>query len=104
MYIYMLWLRYLKARRQAYICVICVMLGVATLIVVNSVMSGFSTKLRDSLHNLQSDIVIESTDQIYGFPDTADAMMNRIKDSPAAEHIQAMAPSVELFALIQYRI
>ena len=50
MYIYMLWMRYLKARRQAYICIICVMLGVATLIVVNSVMSGFSTKLRDGLN------------------------------------------------------
>src|SRR5579871_3134672 len=101
MYIYMLWLRYLKARRQAYICVICVMLGVATLIVVNSVMSGFSTKLRDALHNLQSDIVIEATDQIAGFPETTEVMMDRIRHSSASEHIRAMAPSVELFALMQ---
>jgi len=103
MYIYMLWMRYLKARRQAYICIVCVMLGVATLIVVNSVMSGFSTKLRNGLHDLQSDIVIESTDQIYGFPYTAEAMMEHIRRSPAAEHIRAMAPSVELFALAQFR-
>jgi lipoprotein-releasing system permease protein len=104
MYIYMLWMRYLKARRQAYICIICVMLGVATLIVVNSVMSGFSTKLRQSMHNLQSDIVVESTDQIYGFPDTAESMMATIQRSAAAPHIRAMAPSVELFALMQYRV
>ena len=43
------------------------MLGVATLIVVNSVMSGFSTKLRDRLHGLLSDVVIEA-DGLDGLP------------------------------------
>jgi lipoprotein-releasing system permease protein len=104
MYIYMLWMRYLKSRRQAYICVVCVMLGVATLIVVNSVMSGFSTKLRQSLHNLQSDIVIESTDPMYGFPITTDAMMSHIQNSPVGDHVKAMAPTIETFAIMQYRI
>ena len=69
-YILTLWLRYLKSRRQAYICIICVMLGVATLIVVNGVMSGFSTKLQGKLHDMQSDIVIESTNPMAGFPVT----------------------------------
>src|SRR5947209_18016512 len=101
MYVYLLWLRYLKTRRLAFICMGSVMLGVATLIVVNSVMSGFSSKLTQKLHDMQSDIVIESTDPMVGFPLTAEEMMSRIRRSPANEHIAALAPSVELFALIQ---
>jgi len=42
--------RYLLTRYLALVCIVSVMLGVATLIVVNSVMSGFSTKLKDRLH------------------------------------------------------
>src|SRR5207253_8745360 len=52
--------RYLLTRYLALACIISVMLGVATLIVVNSVMSGFSTKLRERLHALLSDVVVES--------------------------------------------
>src|SRR5262245_66677316 len=51
--------RYLRTRYLALVCIISVMLGVATLIVVNSVMSGFSTKLRDRLHSIVSLIIIE---------------------------------------------
>src|SRR5207253_8155649 len=59
--------RYLLTRYLALVCIVSVMLGVATLIVVNSVMSGFSSKLRDRLHGLLSDVVIES--DFEGFPD-----------------------------------
>ena len=52
MYKLLLCWRYLRTRYLALACIISVMLGVATLIVVNSVMSGFSTKLRDRLHGL----------------------------------------------------
>ena len=103
MYKVLLCWRYLRTRFLALACIVSVMLGVATLIVVNSVMSGFSTKLKDRLHNLQSDIVIESTDPMVGFPMTAEEMMERIRRSPAGEHIRAMAPSVELFAIMQFR-
>ena len=47
------------------------MLGVATLIVVNSVMAGFSTKLKDRLHGLLSDVIVESPSD-NGFPEDAD--------------------------------
>ena len=60
MYKLLLCWRYLLTRYLALVCIISVMLGVATLIVVNSVMSGFSTKLRDRLHGLLSDVVIEA--------------------------------------------
>ena len=50
MYKLLLCWRYLLTRYLALVCIVSVMLGVATLIVVNSVMSGFSTKLRERLH------------------------------------------------------
>ena len=69
MYKLLLCLRYLKTRYLAFICIVSVMLGVATLIVVNSVMSGFSTKLKDRLHGVLSDVVID-TDLATGFPES----------------------------------
>ena len=52
MYVLLLWTRYLRTRYLAMVCVVSVMLGVATLIVVNGVMSGFSTKLKERLQTL----------------------------------------------------
>ncbi len=46
MYKYLLCWRYLRTRYMALASIISVMLGVATLIVVNTVMAGFSTKLQ----------------------------------------------------------
>ena len=60
MYKLLLCVRYLQTRYLAFICIVSVMLGVATLIVVNAVMSGFSTKLKDRLHGVLSDIVIDT--------------------------------------------
>ena len=57
MYKLLLCWRYLRTRYLALVCIVSVLLGVATLIVVNSVMAGFSTKLRDRLHGALSDIV-----------------------------------------------
>jgi lipoprotein-releasing system permease protein len=93
--------RYLLTRYLALACIVSVMLGVATLIVVNSVMSGFSTKLKDRLHGLLSDILIEAT-TYDGFADP-DGKMKRIMQSPIGEHIAAMTPTVEIFAMIQFR-
>ena len=66
MYKLLLCIRYLQTRYLAFICIVSVMLGVATLIVVNAVMSGFSTKLKDRLHGMLSDVVID-TDRMDGF-------------------------------------
>ncbi|MEM6979353.1 MAG: FtsX-like permease family protein [Planctomycetota bacterium] len=59
MYRLLLCFRYLKTRYIALASIISVTLGVATLIVVNSVMSGFSAEMHERLHGLASDIVIE---------------------------------------------
>src|SRR5262249_29877274 len=77
------------------------MLGVATLIVVNSVMAGFSTKLRDRLHGLLSDIVIEAQD-IQGFANP-EGKMALIKSDPfLSERIEAMTPTLEIFGMIRF--
>ncbi len=59
MYRWLLCFRYLRTRYIALASIISVTLGVATLIVVNSVMSGFSAEMHDRLHGLASDILIE---------------------------------------------
>jgi lipoprotein-releasing system permease protein len=93
--------RYLRTRYLAIVCIVSVMLGVATLIVVNSVMSGFSAKLRDRLHALLSDVVVEAWDY-DGFPHP-EAKMALIRSDPwLAERIEAMSATMEIFAILQY--
>src|SRR5262245_13804031 len=101
MYKLLLCWRYLKTRYLALACIISVMLGVATLIVVNSVMSGFSTKLRERLHGLLSDVVIESHG-VEGFDDPA-GKMAKIRSIPdLSKRIEAMSATMEVVAMLQY--
>src|SRR5437588_8192952 len=99
MYKVLLCWRYLLTRYLALACIISVMLGVATLIVVNSVMSGFSTKLKQRLHGLLSDVLVEAYAQ-DGFPDP-DAKMQLITNSPIGSKIEAMTPVIEVVGLLQ---
>ncbi len=52
--------RYLRTRWIALASIVSVTLGVATLIVVNSVMDGFTEEMHDRIHGILSDVVIES--------------------------------------------
>ena len=58
-YRWLLCARYLRTRYIALASIISVTLGVATLVVVNSVMAGFSAEMHHRLHGLASDILIE---------------------------------------------
>ena len=60
MYKLLLCLRYLRTRYIALASIISVMLGVATMIVVNSVMSGFQSEMYKRLHGILSDVVVEA--------------------------------------------
>ncbi len=60
MYKLLLSWRYLKTRFIALASIVSVTLGVATLIVVNSVMSGFISEMQDRLHGILSDVEIAS--------------------------------------------
>ncbi len=99
MYKYLLCWRYLKTRYIALASVISVMLGVATMIVVNSVMAGFSAKMKDRLHGVLADVIVESRD-FDGFRNF-DEVMARI-ESVAGDEVEAMAPTMETFALMKW--
>ncbi len=99
MYKYLLCWRYLRTRYIALASVISVMLGVATMIVVNSVMAGFSAKMRDRLHGVLADVIVESRD-FDGFRNWREVMA-RIKDV-AGDDVEAMAPTMETFALMKW--
>jgi lipoprotein-releasing system permease protein len=102
MYKTLLCWRYLRTRYLAFACIISVMLGVATLIVVNSVMTGFSTKLRERLHALLSDVVIDSSDPVQGF-DQPEAKVAQIRNDPfLGPRIEAMSATMEIFAMLEY--
>lgn len=98
MYKYLLCWRYLRTRYIALASVISVMLGVATMIVVNSVMAGFADKMRTRLHGVLADIVVESYD-LDGFYNHREVIA-RIKEV-AGDDVVAMAPTMETFGLMK---
>jgi len=73
MYKYLLCWRYLRTRYIALASIVSVMLGVATMIVVNAVMAGFADKMRDRIHGALSDVVVESV-SFDGFGQPAEVM------------------------------
>lgn len=99
MYKLLLCVRYLRTKYIALACIISVMLGVATMIVVNSVMAGFTTEMRDRLHNFLADIVIESRGTA-GIPDAA-AQMDVVRNA-AGEYIAAMTPTIEIPGMLTF--
>ncbi len=101
MYKYLLCWRYLRSRYIALASIVSVMLGVATMIVVNSVMAGFSEKMRDRLHGVLADVVVDSR-SMDGFG-RADEVMARI-ERVAGDRVEAMAPAMELYALLTYYV
>ena len=70
MYKLLLCWRYLRTRYIALASIISVTLGVATMIVVNSVMAGFNREMQHRIHGILSDIVFESR-SLNGFHDPA---------------------------------
>jgi len=96
MYRWLLCFRYLRTRYIALASIISVTLGVATLIVVNSVMAGFSAEMHERLHGLASDILIECHTS-GGMPDPeghlAEIMEvcgDEVVGSSASVHVPAM--------------
>ncbi|MCF0233810.1 MAG: ABC transporter permease, partial [Thermoguttaceae bacterium] len=67
MYKLLLIWRYLLTRRIALVSVLSVTLGVATMIVVNAVMLGFSREMENRIHGALSDVTISSRASLRGF-------------------------------------
>lgn len=100
MYKLLLCLRYLRTRYIALASVISVMLGVATMIVVNSVMSGFGIEMKDRIRGILSDVVVESTN--YNGVEDPDRIREQIM-KVAGKHIEAITPTVETHGMMSFR-
>jgi lipoprotein-releasing system permease protein len=100
-YKYLLCWRYLRTRYIALASVGSVMLGVATMIVVNSVMAGFSDKMRDRLHGVLADVVVESY-SLNGFYNSEE-VMQRVRDV-AGDDVEAMAATMETPGILFFRV
>ncbi|MCA8999501.1 MAG: ABC transporter permease [Planctomycetaceae bacterium] len=100
MYKFLLANRYLRTRFIALASIISVTLGVATMIVVNSVMSGFSSQMKDRIHGILADVMVETT-SMDGAHDP-DALMREVEQI-AGPYIEAMTPTVEIYGMMSFR-
>jgi lipoprotein-releasing system permease protein len=101
MYKLLLCWRYLRTRYIALASVVSVTLGVATMIVVNSVMEGFTHEMQSRIHDILSDVVFESH-SLEGFPDPQ-GKMDQIRQV-AGEYIAGMTPTVVIPAMLVFEI
>jgi len=100
MYKLLLAWRYLRTRYIALASIISVTLGVATLIVVNSVMAGFTQEMHKRLHGILSDVVVESHD-LNGLPDPQ-WHMDQIRQVIPNE-LAGMTASVNVPAMLNFQ-
>ncbi|OYW18838.1 MAG: ABC transporter permease [Planctomycetales bacterium 12-60-4] len=100
MYKLLLCTRYLRTRYIALASIISVTLGVATMIVVNSVMAGFGSEMRDRIKGILADIVVE-TNTLDGVNDYLrhKALIEKV----AGEYISAMTPTVEIYGMLSFQ-
>lgn len=99
MYRLLLCMRYLRTRHIALASIISVTLGVATMIVVNAVMEGFSREMQDRIHGILSDVIFESRG-LDGFED-AQWHMDEIR-KVAGAYIEGMTPTVHVPAMLSF--
>jgi lipoprotein-releasing system permease protein len=101
MYKLLLCWRYLRTRWIALASVISVTLGVATMIVVNAVMAGFSHEMQTRIHGILSDLVFESH-SLSGFQDPA-WHMEEIRRAAGAD-VVGMTPTVAVPAMLNFQV
>ena len=101
MYKLLLCLKYLRTRYIALASIISVMLGVATMIVVNSVMAGFGGQMKDRIRGIMADVVVES--RSYDGELNPHLIMQQI-DGVVGDKIEAITPTVTTFAIMNISI
>ena len=99
MYKLLLCWRYLQTRYIALASVISVTLGVATMIVVNAVMAGFSHEMEQRMHGILSDVVLEG----HGLENIENPqfVMDNIQVA-AGKWIDGMTPTVHVPGIISF--
>lgn len=100
MYKALLCWRYLRTRYIALVTIISVMLGVATMIVVNAVMAGFSKEMQERIHGVLSDITVAARD--FGGESDPDWYMEQIR-GVAGDQIEGMTPIVAAPGMLNVR-
>jgi lipoprotein-releasing system permease protein len=101
MYKLLLSWRYLRTRYIALASIISVTLGVATLIIVNAVMAGFTVEANKRLNGILSDIVFESH-SLGGFPD-ADWHKEQIREV-VGDDLVGMTATVHVPAMLSIHV
>ena len=101
MYKLLLCWRSLRTRWIALASIVSVALGVATMIVVNAVMAGFSYEMQTRIHGILSDLVFESH-SLSGFQDPQ-WHMDEIKRA-AGDDIVGMTPTVAVPAMLNFQV
>ena len=102
MYKILLAWRYLLTRYIALVSVLSVTLGVATMIVVNAVMLGFTREMENRMHGALSDVTIGAWASLRGIEDVD----QRVADvqEVAGDMIEAVTPTVSTQALLYYEL
>ena len=101
MYKLLLCWRYLRTRWIALASIVSVTLGVATMIVVNAVMAGFSHEMQTRIHGILSDLVFESH-SLSGFQDPA-WHMEEIRRAAGGD-VAGMTPTVAVPAMLSFQV
>jgi lipoprotein-releasing system permease protein len=101
MYRLLLSWRYLRSRWIALASIISVTLGVATMIIVNSVMEGFTQEMHDRLHGILSDLVVESVG-LGGIP--APDAHERIIREELGEELEGVTAAVRVPAMLNCQV
>lgn len=100
MYKFLLCWRYLRTRWIALASIVSVMLGVATMIVVNAVMEGFTSEMQDRIHGILSDVVFEARN-LEGFYDP-EWHADQIR-KVAGDDIEALTVTVNVPAMLSFQ-
>jgi len=101
MYKLLLCWRYLRTRYIALVCIVSVSLGVATMIVVNSVMAGFTTEMQARLNGMLGDLIFECR-SLDGVSD-AKLHMAKIREA-TGDAIVGMSPTVSVPGLMYIEV
>jgi lipoprotein-releasing system permease protein len=100
MYKLLLCWRYLRTRYIALVSIVSVTLGVATMIVVNSVMQGFSGEMQTRIHAIISDVILEAR-SLEGVTDAAwhEEQIRKV----AGDDVEATSATVVVPAILWFQ-
>lgn len=88
--------RYLVSRKIVYFCIAGIAVGVAALIIVTAVMSGFIKEVRERIRGTSSHITVSSGSLLNFIPNYR-SLMTKIRQVP---YVKACAPRIEYLVII----